>query len=450
MKKYIFGVLGVFLCLVVIAKAQTFNFTSNLSVGASGPEVTALQDYLINNGYTIPSISSGQASKGYFGSQTRAALIKFQNANGIPGTGFFGPLTRSKISGNNPGASLNVTYPNGGETFVQGTTQAISWNGAQGILNQTGFIKLQFEMPACAEPTNPVRCMIAVRAPVTIASNVNLANRSYNWRVGSLESVADCFVGGANCVPDGRYKIQVCSYNSSTCDVSDSYFTITANASNNKAPVINSLDAPTKLQVNQVGYWNVYAADPQGGTLSYSVDWGDSTVMSNAAVQCPAGYACQPTAAQQSSSFSHSYSNAGTYVVRFTIRNNQGLSVQSSATVEVTGRNALVPNVISPNGGEVWIANSTQQLRWNGASTDPNVKVDLYLDQTNIYCITTPCGQTFLLDKNIGIQQNYYWIVATDINNIQIAPADYKFRVCLAGSTTQCDSSDKYFTIKAQ
>ena len=41
----------------------------------------------------------------------------------------------------------------------------------------------------------------------------------------------------------------------------------------------------------------------------------------------------------------------------------------------------------------------------------------------------------------------YNWIVATDINDAKIPDGTYTFRVCLAGSTTNCDSSDQSFKI---
>jgi PKD repeat protein len=298
------------------------------------------------------------------------------------------------------------------------------------------------------------------------------------------------------------------------------------------------------------------------------------------AVSCPAGYTCTANSGvvslptiQQGSSFTHAYSDARTYKVTFTVRNNLGLSTQSTATVKVTNSNASPLNIISPNGGEVWqkgsmqavtwnapayfratyadimlipymapcntsapcpmykvmtypiakgisinqnsftwkvgdyipevmtmiyppvyptvpdgqytaqicevgggncdtsnrpftisttdspkvvtpnggetwLSNSAQLLRWttsNGLSS--NTRLDLYLDQTGIYCIKAPCGSTYILDKNIPITMAYNWVVATDMNNVKIPDGSYNFRVCIAGSTTNCDSSDQSFKI---
>jgi peptidoglycan hydrolase-like protein with peptidoglycan-binding domain len=71
-------------------------FTRNLTIGSSGADVKNLQVFLNDNGYTVAS--SGTGSPGheatYFGAKTQAALAKWQKANNLPATGFFGALTR--------------------------------------------------------------------------------------------------------------------------------------------------------------------------------------------------------------------------------------------------------------------------------------------------------------------------------------------------------------------
>ncbi len=449
---------------IASAREIEYTFTSDLSVGSNGPDVVALQEWLISSGYDIPALSSRAASYGFFGTQTREAVRKFQESEGLPTTGYFGRMSRARVG--------------------------------------------QKKLP----PTD------------------------------------------------------------------------------SRAPIINGVDAPTTLNVGETGTWTVRATDPQNGTLSYSVDWGD--MVNYPAVSCPAGYTCVansgvvalPTV-QQGSSFTHAYSDARTYKVTFTVRNNLGLSTQSTATVKVTNSNASplniispnggeiwtkgttqtikwnslayfratyadlklvpyyqcpvgsgcpaisralvtyaiaknisinqnslswkvgeyipevmtmiyppvyptvddgqytieiceagtsncessdrpftiksnsVPQVTSPNGGETWIANSAQYLRWGiPTGMDPMTRVDLYLDQEIECNVAIPAGamtqcppmRTYILDKNIPITMAYNWLVATDINNAKILAGNYVFRVCIAGSTTKCDSSDKYFTISQE
>ena len=81
------------------AGAQAALFTSDLTIGSTGAQVTALQSFLISKGYSIPA-----GATGYFGTQTQAAVAAYQRANGInPPAGYFGPLTRAHVNAVNPG-----------------------------------------------------------------------------------------------------------------------------------------------------------------------------------------------------------------------------------------------------------------------------------------------------------------------------------------------------------
>lgn len=73
--------------------AETYNFTTDLTIGSTGADVVALQQMLIDAGLLmIP------APTGYFGAMTKAALAKWQAAHGVPATGYFGPLTRAAVA----------------------------------------------------------------------------------------------------------------------------------------------------------------------------------------------------------------------------------------------------------------------------------------------------------------------------------------------------------------
>ena len=79
--------------------ASTYNFTTDLTIGSTGADVTALQQILISAGFSIPLLTSNQAAYGYFGVQTRAAVAAYQSAHGItPTAGYFGPITRASFN----------------------------------------------------------------------------------------------------------------------------------------------------------------------------------------------------------------------------------------------------------------------------------------------------------------------------------------------------------------
>ncbi len=76
-------------------------FTRNHWQGTSGGEVMWIQQFL--NGHGAQVAASGAGSPGnetsYFGALTRAAVARFQAANGVsPAVGFWGPLTRAKAN----------------------------------------------------------------------------------------------------------------------------------------------------------------------------------------------------------------------------------------------------------------------------------------------------------------------------------------------------------------
>lgn len=89
-------------------------FTMDLTLGSTGSEVTALQNFLISKGHSIAA-----GATGYFGAQTQAALAAFQAANGIsPAAGYFGPITRAKVNG--MGGSTGSTGGSTGSTGLEG------------------------------------------------------------------------------------------------------------------------------------------------------------------------------------------------------------------------------------------------------------------------------------------------------------------------------------------
>ncbi|MDD5050339.1 MAG: hypothetical protein PHV93_01175 [Candidatus Pacebacteria bacterium] len=91
-----------FLVLIMVAllsgasSARAFSFVRNLTVGAKGPDVIALQTGLVKKHLLV--IPSG-VSMGYFGKLTRDGVSAYQRLKGIkPAVGFFGPITRGIFS----------------------------------------------------------------------------------------------------------------------------------------------------------------------------------------------------------------------------------------------------------------------------------------------------------------------------------------------------------------
>ncbi len=85
-----------------ITNAQLGSFNRDLTLGSTGEDVRNLQKFLNSNGFTVATTGAGSPGNesDYFGPATQNALARYQAANGIsPASGYFGPLTRSKITG---------------------------------------------------------------------------------------------------------------------------------------------------------------------------------------------------------------------------------------------------------------------------------------------------------------------------------------------------------------
>lgn len=84
----------------LIGRGTDMAFSADFQSGAVNEGVRSLQQYLNAHGYVIAG--SGPGSVGHetnvFGGLTKAALMRFQKDNGIPSTGFFGPVTRGYVN----------------------------------------------------------------------------------------------------------------------------------------------------------------------------------------------------------------------------------------------------------------------------------------------------------------------------------------------------------------
>jgi peptidoglycan hydrolase-like protein with peptidoglycan-binding domain len=95
--------------------------TQQLAMGSKGAEVTALQNFLIGNGFTIPA-----GATGYFGAQTKAAVLAFQAAKGIAQVGQVGPQTRAAIN------AMMGTGNGGSSTLPAGCTSTAGFSSTTG------------------------------------------------------------------------------------------------------------------------------------------------------------------------------------------------------------------------------------------------------------------------------------------------------------------------------
>jgi peptidoglycan hydrolase-like protein with peptidoglycan-binding domain len=142
MKKVLIATGIAALAIASFAGAQGYMYSTNLTVGSTGADVVALQTMLISAGYSIPALQSGAVAKGYFGSQTKSAVQKYQAAKGLPSTGFVGPMTRGVLNGGVAVVPVTVPCPvgmictpiNPVTPVVPVTPGVITTTGAEGLI----------------------------------------------------------------------------------------------------------------------------------------------------------------------------------------------------------------------------------------------------------------------------------------------------------------------------
>src|SRR3989344_5732181 len=81
-----------------VPSASCTTFTRNHQQGQSGGVIMAIQKFLNSHGAQIAASGAGSPGNetSFFGGLTKAAVAKFQAANGIsPAAGYWGPITRA-------------------------------------------------------------------------------------------------------------------------------------------------------------------------------------------------------------------------------------------------------------------------------------------------------------------------------------------------------------------
>ncbi len=212
------------------------------------------------------------------------------------------------------------------------------------------------------------------------------------------------------------------------------------------------ITGPSQINVNQQGTWTVSVRNQGQSQLMYSVDWGDRPMYTSP--QTASQSTQPPVLKQQTSSFTHTYTDAGTYTLTFFVYDGDNTFVYARKSMQITVVNPNAPRitVTSPNGGESWKINSVETLRWSIANNvNPNTRVDIYLQTNNPTFVCPPNAYCpimldvqYVLDKNIVWNYAYPWIVGTDMDNKPIPRGSYKLRVCEAGSTSNCDESNVF------
>ena len=206
-----------------------YSFTKDLTLGSKGADVTALQNLLISAGDLKVTTATN-----YFGALTKAALAKYQAANGItPSSGYFGPKTRAFVN------SLSVSTT--GTTTTTGTTATTTTaTTTTGTTATTTTVAPATGLSVSIASTNPTTGSLissitggsgAARVPVLAvsftagnAAGVTVSEVKFH-KVGVL---SDSSVAGAYLVQNGKVLYQYNSLNQGVLDFSGMNLSIPA------------------------------------------------------------------------------------------------------------------------------------------------------------------------------------------------------------------------------
>ncbi len=191
------------------------SFTSDLTVGSTGSQVTALQQWLASKGYlTMPA----GTSFGYFGNLTKMALAKYQAEAGIsPAAGYFGPVTRAKLN------AMGGTT--GGTTTGGTTTGGITTPGAEGTLtvtsNNASLVSTVYEgddmAPIYGFNAEAKNSDIAIqRVKVNLGTDSKIYNKGYSKMYVTVDGnvVASTDLNSSTVVKEGStYFITITGFN---------------------------------------------------------------------------------------------------------------------------------------------------------------------------------------------------------------------------------------------
>ena len=217
----------------VFAQTSCLNLSRNLSYGDTdqtyGGPVLSLQDYLQSLGYLHAT------PNGHFGPATLAAAKEYQAANGIPSTGYVGPLTRASlktktcsvpvtstpasvsqpvtttIPSSSESFSGGITSPATGQVLAIGSSTVITWQNPP-----SGTFNISLEQPGGA-------------GAGFVASNLSPTGNSnqYVWKVGSVYSSQ---TNSNTTIQPGTYRLRLQSstYGASSNDMVSGWFTVVA------------------------------------------------------------------------------------------------------------------------------------------------------------------------------------------------------------------------------
>lgn len=330
-----------------VGNTPCVQLSRTLSIGSRGSDVTSLQQYLVQSGYI-----GSWALTGYYGAATAAAVRNFQVIHGIAATGSVGPQTRSALSA---GCTYSFS-PYTNYSYYQPTPYTYSTQPTPYVYPTYPYTTYQPPYtPVSAPRINSLSVLTgSVGTSVTVygsgfqqeGNTVHfgrgiIANlRSFDGTSLTFTVPAQLTGYGSEVVTLGSYAVSVGTIYGTSNSVNFSVTGIT----NQFAPTIGNVSGPTTLGTNSTGTWYVTVGGVQQGSVVVEADWGDTY---NYTYTQPAQQQVYLGSTQQQVSFTHAFSNPGTYTITFKVRNlTTGQIAQTTYLVVVGGTTGTSGSVV--------------------------------------------------------------------------------------------------------
>lgn len=242
----------------------------------------------------------------------RTCLDNFSNICDDSGVFTVGQYTEIKIP------IFSIVYPNGGENIKIGDRVGITWKNSSISTKKNVTIYLIQNLSGCFNLKSGQSCLAVVDPETIIASNI--ANTGfYSWTTTNK----------------GSYYLKICmglEKTVSSCDTSDELFTVVDPIEMaDKAPIISNIKGDTNLKVNENGTWTVFATDPEGKKISYSM----SVTKTHPVQTNPSKIVGIKPAELYSPVINWKFDQVGTYLLEFTASDFYGKTATSNMTVTV-------------------------------------------------------------------------------------------------------------------
>ncbi|MEN9921226.1 MAG: trimeric autotransporter adhesin [Candidatus Parcubacteria bacterium] len=267
--KFSVKIAGIFavVAFALTAVSADAAYTRDLTVGSTGADVSELQAFL------NAKVAAGLPTTGYFGTLTKAAVVKWQASVGLPATGYFGKMSRDKIAGDTTstgGSTTGSSDLSGGDGDVQSINDTTS--GTETTLGEgkTEDV-LGFDLEA---DDNSDLSVTSVKVEITTEAGASSRLSKYLDSVAvTLDGEEVGSVDASDFSRDGSVSTVTISLDKGTVvkagEKARFYVTLAASDSINDAEQAATLDvAVTRIRVE----------DANGAVLTNEVDQADEIV----------------------------------------------------------------------------------------------------------------------------------------------------------------------------